>query len=348
MSIPLSYVRTTSDAAISGGTGGLRIEMGCDPAVRVPNVITKSVGFIAEVTHEDSSGTSGDYLATGFFVCVPFQSPALAHKRFGYFVTAAHVAKELSDRPIYFAVNKRGGGLTGIEVLEKTWWVHPTDRSADVVVLSTLLNPEADMTCVAIKDFVTEEHFSSGKVGVGDEVFITGLFTEAPGVSQNMPLVRHGNIAMLPHEQIQTDMGFADVHLVEARSIGGLSGSPVFVRTSAASGDVGSIQGVKLLGLMQGHWDIRESEMNKASITHDRKRGVNMGISIVVPASKILETINSPSLVEWRMEAEKSILRERAPGSNIARKEKQGEEAFTKEAFESALKKASRKISPKK
>jgi hypothetical protein len=90
-----------------------------------------------------------------------------------------------------------------------------------------------------------------------------------------MPIVRHGNIAMLPEEQIQTEMGYADVHLIEARSIGGLSGSPVFVRTSEAEKD--SHRGIQLLGVMHGHWEIKESELNKPTLVHDR-RGVNLGI----------------------------------------------------------------------
>jgi hypothetical protein len=170
--------------------------------VRAPTVVLKSVGFIGEVTDGDSPGASPDLLATGFFVCVPFISPVLAHKRFGYFVTAAHVAKYLSDKPICFLVNKRDGGLTGIDVADEQWWVHPTDRTADVVVVSTILNPEADMKCVSLKDFANEDDSLAGHIGVGDEVLIAGLFTPAPGIARNMPIVRHGNIAMVPQEQI--------------------------------------------------------------------------------------------------------------------------------------------------
>jgi hypothetical protein len=49
-----------------------------------------------------------------------------------------------------------------------------------------------------------------------------------------------------------------------------------------------------LLGMAQGHWDIREEEINKPRFTHDSKRGVNYGVGLVVPASKIYETIYQP------------------------------------------------------
>jgi hypothetical protein len=313
--------------------------------VRVPEVVRKSVGFIGEVTHQDSSGASTDLRATGFFVCVPAAAPSLAHKRWAYFVTAAHVAKDLSDKPISFIVNKRGGGLTGIEPLGTNWLVHPTDRSADVVAIPVGLNPDADITCVAVRDFVSPLSFISEKVGVGDEIFVTGLFTAVPGVSRVMPIVRHGNIAMLPEEQIQTEMGYADVYLVEARSIGGLSGSPVFVRTDDDETGAG-IKRTRLLGLMHGHWDIRESELNKAAIVHDR-RGVNLGIGIVVPAGKILETINAPSALELRDVMEQKILRKSIPRTDSAKSDKE-EKPFTQEDFEDALKKASQKKEPTK
>jgi hypothetical protein len=105
---------------------------------------------------------------------------------------------------------------------------------------------------------------------------------------------------MITDEQIQTELGFADVYLIEGRSIGGLSGSPAFVRRTETikvrmeDGRITTLNSpgpFKLLGLMQGHWDIKESAMNKASIEHDYKHGVNLGIAIVTPAIKIAEIL---------------------------------------------------------
>jgi hypothetical protein len=55
------------------------------------------------------------------------------------------------------------------------------------------------------------------------------LVRESHGRHQNVPIVRVGNFASYPAEQIQTGFGRMDAFLIEARSIGGLSGSPVFV-----------------------------------------------------------------------------------------------------------------------
>jgi hypothetical protein len=99
-----------------------------------------------------------------------------------------------------------------------------------------------------------------------------------------------------------------------------------------------------LLGMMHGHWDIKESDLNKAFITHDRKHGVNLGIGIVVPAQKILETINQPELQEMRRKIEQKRIRQSVPGMDSAKPKDREESPFTREDFEVALKKASRKI----
>lgn len=101
---------------------------------------------------------------------------------------------------------------------------------------------------------------------------------------------------MMPTEQIQADMGFSDVYLVEARSLGGMSRSPVFVkptlRQKVKTEDGKLINGFlsgtgeTLLGMVHGHWDIREEEINRPSFTHDRKRGVNYGESGLNPPTK--------------------------------------------------------------
>jgi hypothetical protein len=203
---------------------------------------------------------------------------------------------------------------------------------------------------------VTPEMIEKKKYGVGDEVFITGLFQpSASGITRNMPILRCGNIAMLPEEQLQTEYGYADVYLVEARSIGGVSGSPVFVRETLELGPVEREDGTEVLmsgvgasqclGLMQGHWDVRESEINSLIVDQDRKRGVNLGIAIVVPAVKIIETINRPELMAIREEVEKRERRRSVPGMDSADKQTAGSEhPFTREEFEAALKKASRKL----
>ena len=295
-----------------------------DPFVRIPDEVFRCVGFIGEVTHKGSDGVQGDLCATGFFVAIPCESLELSEMRMAYFVTAKHVATDLKDREVYFLVNAKRGGVVAVAgVFGQHWFLHPTDGTADVAVIQVVLSPEADIAAIALEHFGLPEKLQRHNIGIGDEVFVTGLFTAVPGTTQNMPIVRHGNLAMFPREQIQTELGYADVYLVEARSIGGLSGSPVFIRNTVClkvdrpdgSEDLlfGNGGQTILLGLMYGHWDIKESEINNPRITHDRKRGVNLGIGIVVPTYKIYETLYQPALVAMRREQEEEYLKLKVP-----------------------------------
>jgi hypothetical protein len=335
--------------------GQFRIERRRDPEVRVPDVMLKCVGFVGEVTHRDADGANGDLCATGFFVSVPSQN---LPGSYCYFVTAKHVATDLADSEIYFLVNKKGGGTTRMNGVGDAWYLHPTDKTADVAVTQMAMTPDADMIAVPLGDFVTPLDIRNQTIGIGDEVFATGLFTPVTGSRSLLPIVRHGNIAMIPHEQVQTELGFADVYLVEARSIGGLSGSPVWARgsllsafQSSASGEpvpVSLVGPGKLLGLMHGHWDVRESKKNDYEVVHDR-RGVNLGIGIVVPAMKILETLHSLPLMAQRNDEDEKQMKKSIPGTDSLKLKAKDEEqpTFTKEDFEVALRKASRKKTSK-
>jgi hypothetical protein len=315
----------------------------------------KCVGFVGEVTHRDASGVSGDLHATGFFVSVSSATPKEKGTISFYFVTAKHVVNDLAGREVYFLVNKMDGGTTTIQsTIGNRWWFHPTDKSADIAIAQVWPDPTVDIVFLDVLQLATPELLEKLDIGIGDEVYSTGLFTPAPGMARNIPILRQGNIAMMPGEQIQTELDFADVYLVEARSLGGVSGAPVFVRPTIdfkvtdfrgkQRNAFAAGLGFMLLGLMHGHWDIRESEMNKAFFDHDRKRGVNMGIAIVVPAIKILDTIYQSELVTMRKEAEKKDMKRMVPGTDSAKLHKQESPTFTKDNFETALKKASRKI----
>ncbi len=331
--------------------------------LRVSENILKCVAFVGEMLDPE---TPGDFQGTGFFVSIPPGSPELEGLGFHYFVTAMHVAKELQGRNVYMRVNKIGGGVADFQnTIGNRWYLHPTDRTADVAVVPLASQPNADVKAVAIGQFGTPERLTKLRIGIGDEVFSAGLFTPVgENTSCNMPIVRQGNIAMMPEEQIQTELGYADVYLVEARSLGGLSGSPVFVRPTMKI-DIPEVCGIDkmlgvatdmtLLGLMQSHWDIKESDINKTYFINDRKRGVNYGMAVVVPASKILETLNTPELVEMRVEAEKRRLQRRVAVPSMDSAKPQPTQLTpegakipipTQEQFLDDLTKATRKVRP--
>jgi hypothetical protein len=334
--------------------------VGCDGTMRVPEQQLKSVGYVCEVVHRQGSEIFGDPYATGFFVAVDCVRPEHKGKCMYYFVTARHVATDLEDREVYFSVNKKGGGTTKGEVKSPhpTWLTHPTDSNADVAVVQVALDPTIiDVSPIPIEHFGMPERLSKLNIGIGDEVHSIGLFSPNPGAESNTPIIRFGNLSMVSSEKVQTELGFTEMYLVEARSIGGMSGSPVFVRPTFAQrvgrADGGSAlcfspgSGETLLGMAQGHWDIREEEINKPSFTHDSKRGVNYGVALVVPAWKIYETLYQPELVSMRRFQEEGIIRKRKMTPRSDSPKAKNDKPFTQSDFETALTKVTRRKSDK-
>jgi hypothetical protein len=288
-----------------------------DDAMRIPENMLQSVGYIVSLVGSDFIHDGYDLEATCFFVTVP--SEVRPNKMYGYLVTAKHVLVSLAGQNIRILVNKRGGGITVLPLAP--WVTHPADDTVDCAVIPFKDNREADLVHIPVSFFATAEALKADDIGPGDEVYMPGLFTFAPGNNRVLPLLRHGALAMVPDSQIQVDEGFADVYLIEVRSIGGMSGSPVFVRktitfasTTNQSSSISGVGELKLLGLMHGHWDIKESDKNLPRPSNvDRIKGVNMGIGVVVPADKIIETLNHPALARQRRVADEALRQAELP-----------------------------------
>ena len=172
-------------------------------------------------------------------------------------------------------------------------------------MIRTGIPPEWDHLIIPLSMCVTPQTLVSNEVGLGDEVFVVGLFRHHHGTLKNIPIVRVGNLAALTEEKVSTkDFGLVDAYLIEARSIGGLSGSPVFMNLGVVRYVGGAVKHAHggpiffLLGLIHGHYDVPSSAVDGVSedateteqLSSER---VNTGIAIVVPMEKIVEVMNA-------------------------------------------------------
>lgn len=247
------------------------------------------------------------WVGTGFLVSR--ESDKFSGKNFIYLVTARHVIAKIGNRDFIIRINTKDGKSSVFHVSsEIKWFFHPKeDKSSDVAVYPLVIDKaafsELDYAAISTKIFVSDASMESDNIGVGDDIFMAGLFGRHSGNEKNLPIVRMGNIAMIPSEPIKThDFGDMEAYLIESHSIGGLSGSPVFVLKQHEIGRWRS----HLLGLVHGHWRIDSEKIIDSSIEDSKEfNKMNVGITAVVPAKKILETIEQDKISEIRAKMEK-------------------------------------------
>ena len=305
----------------------------------VPDRVKKCVAFIGIRKVDGSYSVKG----TAFFLIRQLND----FHSFLYFVTAKHNienVKNLGLTHLSVRLNLKQGGSEWFDIPISDWHYHPKDSEEsyiDVAVMRiTGEMDDLDILGYPLVNLATAETIKAKEIGEGDEVFIAGLFHPHHGKKKNTPIIRIGNIAATPEELVDTRVGEMEAYLIEARSIGGLSGSPVFVNlgTTRYANKFGFQQyNYHLLGLIHGHFDT-ELDLDDTETAFTKAEKVNMGIAITVPSTKILETINQPMIKEMENEIEENVRKQHLPTMDSFE-----DESFTKELFTDVLKRASRK-----
>ncbi len=286
----------------------------------IPDSIRKCVAFVGCRTNR---GTV--WGGTVFFTAMTL--PNEPDNIVIYAVTAKHVivgiGQSAVDDKVHIRVNLKNGGVHVSENKIDDWLFHPDDPYSDVAVLPVNVNTGADVLAYPIEKFALQETIDRERIGIGDETFLAGLFSLHRGKKRNVPVVRVGNISAMPEEPIEAKWGdttvLMDAYLVECRSIGGLSGSPVFVhlgvmrfpKVESPTADK-PYSKFYLLGLMRGHWELPSATDDDPILDDTVRKSINAGMAIVVPAQKILEVLNQPKLVTMRKDIENEIKMRRA------------------------------------
>ncbi len=288
--------------------------------MRVDDRIKKAVVFLGKKTKHGPFVPYG----TGFLV-----RSAIGSHGYQQIVTAKHVIEDINSDVVHVRVNTRSGSAEILDTDTAHWHDH-ANEDIDLAVCPTMIPMDCyDIMHHRIDDGVLNEKvISDREIGVGDEVFIAGMFVSRLGESRNIPIVRIGNIAAMAEEPIRTDYGYHDAYLIEARSIGGLSGSPVFVHLPIwrhmKDGSVVQLKGMSwyLMGMLLGHDLIAnpedalairsEAAPEESEDEEDRLSRLvplNTGIGIVLPIQYVIEAIEQPEIVEKRMSKLKNASR---------------------------------------
>lgn len=263
--------------------------------MQIPKEIRKSVVFIGFKNNDPDIVIGG----TGFLV----RRPSSKKKVHLFVVTAKHVVNLIqaksSDGKLYIVINKKKG-RTQIKTNIDDWFSSPDDPSVDAsIYLIKLSSDKYDFNHLdPYENTLDSDTIKRYEIGPGDEVFLTGLFKNHKGTFKNLPIVRSGIISRMLEEKIYIEqLGETEVYLIETKSIGGLSGSPVFVylgHNRLINGEriKGEFKVFVWMGIVSGHWTVDETKIDEASDSIAAER-INLGISWVVPGTKILELINT-------------------------------------------------------
>lgn len=237
-------------------------------------------------------------------------------------------------------LNTRDGSVAIANLRTEKWILHPDGD--DLAIHPIPLDPTFHKTSHVPREILlSREVVDKYDIGIGDDVFVVGRFVNHEGHVQNVPSLRFGNIAQMP-ALIRQDTGFdQESFLVEAKSISGYSGSPVFVHILPMSSrpqkdDPKTLMimpipgaGPWLLGIDWGHlhsWEeVCDEDGNRLSRPpySQAKRQVssNTGMMCVIPAWKLEEMFRLPEverLMKKADEAHKARKAKAAGRSDVA------------------------------
>lgn len=283
---------------------------------RIPDELMDSVVYLYPTTEyaEQGKRTGG----TGFLVSVPavtVGAPATV-----YAVTNRHVID--SGCPVVRLNNVRDE--REVVPLERRQWV-PHPGGDDIAVCPIGLQPEHRFYALDRTEWLLAEGDIAGMtIGPGDEVFFLGRYISHQGSQRNLPTARFGTISMLPFEKISDTRGnLVDAFLIEARSLSGYSGSPVFLYIRPYTLDM-EMPGpvfrmreprppvLRLLGIDLGHHATFRPVVDdkRKPVNPPRQVEQNSGMMCVSPAWKLNELLDRPELAEMRHEGEREWVEE--------------------------------------
>jgi hypothetical protein len=263
----------------------------------IPEDVKMCVAYIIE-PHIDGNIPIG----TGFFVW--YKYPEQSDKAYSFLVTAKHVLfndkGSLHPSLLVRMNDKLTGHARDFPIINtNAWFFHENAAAVDIAV-QPLSPKDASFLYIAPRDFVTEKILKDRKIGIGDDVFYSGLLPYHSGRDKIAPVVRFGRLALVTNE-VTIDGKF--YHFIDAGNIPGHSGSPVFLWASPvreASALIADSRIFGLYGVVSGVIEyttemkvVIRKQTNDKMIPLDSRSG---GITAIVPVKYLVEILESSNI----------------------------------------------------
>jgi hypothetical protein len=275
-----------------------------------PEAIYNTVQIIGDLVEGQHPYTTfRSPIGTGFLVAVFSSVPNTAHV---YVVTAAHVIK---DQPIV-DVQAIGVDGTPFPVRRMSGWSYHPNRKVDVAVA-----PFGEFPGISTQPSVLpfDQMTSPDRTppAIGNTVHYIGLLA-----GLNIPMARTGTVGAAYQEGLHFAGGWDyKGHLIDCRSFGGFSGSPVYYESffprlkpmdelpwpredgEPPTGSIVFVQ--RLIGMFTAHFDQAGMFEEEDGTTFEMSS--RHGVGIVLPIDYIREVIHGRELVENRKQRDDEL-----------------------------------------
>jgi hypothetical protein len=276
-------------------------------------------GFMLNASVFVSTPTDRGFYGSGSCFIVEIEEE---QERFYYAVTCRHLIRD----GLCFRIRQIEGPPKVIRTSAADW-IAPADEHIDLAVCPINIRDWGngdDWPCMVSTVRVPDSALMSAKkhqipiaMPVGSELAIPALFTGAVGELTNTPIMRIATLASHPQEPLRDASPRHPAYLIETKSLGGTSGSPVFFNTApsptALAGmiEINQQSGLlklpyvligMLLGAYSGTYNDDFIPVDQRVIPSDAN--FNSGISVVLPAEPIVSfLLTDERFVAGRKEA---------------------------------------------
>lgn len=281
---------------------------------RIPDGMLNSVFFLYKTREEAEGGINPG--GTGFIVEVTYDidvGNCICVIRHFYAVTNWHVAKK--DCYSVIRINSNDGSTDVFEFDPSDW--HSDLTYDDVAIVRVDFDwKNHSVSAIPIELLLpVEDLVNKHNIGLGDDVFMLGTFVDLDTKARNHPTARFGCISSMPYPiGNESDNLLRDTYLLDMRSRGGFSGSPVFVYRTPGSNLEHILNNHKpgvlvnfdmkpkffLLGIHRGQFN---EEMKIKGGNYDVIG--KSGMTLVVPAWRVFELLaNHEDIIKDRNKSE--------------------------------------------
>jgi len=264
---------------------------------------------------------------TGFVVGYP--SKTKPDEVIPFVVTARHVIGENQRIFVrYSTTDPKKPGLAEYDVgamrQAGDFFPHP-DEGVDIAIFRIPAWSAAKLNFVPYDLVATKQVFEGEDIQPTDRIIFPSLLMNFIGTGRNYPVMRNGAIALIPDERVPLKFKVGDreisteqnVLLVNATSMPGASGSPVFLdpgpRIKANQYNLGGTK-TYLLGVMHGFYQTAPRELTNVETTGAKQMfQENSGIAIVFPSWRIREIVESEPFQKRVKEIDEQISKVGSP-----------------------------------